>query len=80
MALRLARLFGNSADFWLKAQIAVDLWNLPQPMTAEVHREQPLEDPAYLHETGARTETPNPPRSLNVSSREVRSKTRRPRP
>jgi plasmid maintenance system antidote protein VapI len=26
MALRLARLFGNSAEFWLNAQRAVDLW------------------------------------------------------
>ena len=27
MALRLSRLFGNTADFWLNAQRAVDLWN-----------------------------------------------------
>ena len=27
MALRLARLFGNSAEFWLNAQRAVDLWD-----------------------------------------------------
>ncbi|OGR05294.1 MAG: addiction module antidote protein, HigA family [Deltaproteobacteria bacterium RIFOXYD12_FULL_50_9] len=26
MALRLSRLFGNSPDFWLNAQRAVDLW------------------------------------------------------
>lgn len=26
MALRLSRLFGNSAEFWLNAQSAVDLW------------------------------------------------------
>jgi addiction module HigA family antidote len=26
MALRLARLFGNSPEFWLNAQRAVDLW------------------------------------------------------
>jgi addiction module HigA family antidote len=27
MALRLSRLFGNSAEFWLNAQRAVDLWD-----------------------------------------------------
>lgn len=27
MALRLARLFGNSPEFWLNAQRAVDLWD-----------------------------------------------------
>lgn len=28
MALRLAKLFGNSAEFWLNAQRAHDLWHL----------------------------------------------------
>ena len=27
MALRLAKLFGNSPEFWLNAQRAVDLWD-----------------------------------------------------
>jgi len=27
MALRLSRLFGNTPEFWLNAQCAVDLWN-----------------------------------------------------
>lgn len=27
MALRLGRLFGNTPEFWLDAQRAVDLWN-----------------------------------------------------
>jgi addiction module HigA family antidote len=27
MALRLAKLFGNSPDFWLNAQRGVDLWD-----------------------------------------------------
>jgi plasmid maintenance system antidote protein VapI len=27
MALRLAKLFGNAAEFWLYAQLAVDLWD-----------------------------------------------------
>ena len=26
MALRLARLFGNTPEFWMNAQLAVDLW------------------------------------------------------
>lgn len=26
MALRLSRLFGNTPEFWLNAQLAVDLW------------------------------------------------------
>ena len=30
MALRLARLFGNSPEFWLNAQRAVDLWDATQ--------------------------------------------------
>ena len=42
MALRLARLFGNSADFWLNAQRAVDLWDAAQSIKAEVRRIQPL--------------------------------------
>jgi addiction module HigA family antidote len=28
MALRLSRLFGNSPEFWLNAQRAVDLWQV----------------------------------------------------
>jgi addiction module HigA family antidote len=27
MALRLSRLFGNTPDFWLNAQRALDIWN-----------------------------------------------------
>ncbi len=30
MALRLSRLFGNSAEFWLNAQRACDLWDAAQ--------------------------------------------------
>ena len=30
MALRLSRLFGNSPQFWLNAQNAVDLWKTEQ--------------------------------------------------
>jgi len=42
MALRLARLFGNSAEFWLNAQRAVDLWDAEQAIGAEVERIKPL--------------------------------------
>lgn len=42
MALRLARLFGNSAEFWLNAQRAVDLWDAAQALKDEVHRIKPL--------------------------------------
>lgn len=38
MALRFARLFGNSAEFWLNAQRAVDLWDASQTIKAEVAR------------------------------------------
>src|SRR5436190_7691492 len=38
MALRLARLFGNSAEFWLNAQRAVDLWDAAQALKSEMAR------------------------------------------
>jgi len=42
MALRLARLFGNSPEFWLNAQRAVDLWEAAQAIQREVARITPL--------------------------------------
>lgn len=42
MALRLSRLFGNSAEFWLDAQRAVDLWDAAQAIRAEVKRIKPF--------------------------------------
>jgi antitoxin HigA-1 len=42
MALRLARLFGNSPEFWLNAQQAVDLWEAAQLIKSDVARIQPL--------------------------------------
>ena len=36
MALRLGKLFGNSPEFWLNAQRAVDLWDAAQALKAEV--------------------------------------------
>jgi addiction module HigA family antidote len=42
MALRLARLFGNSAEFWLNAQRAVDLWDATHAIGRDVRRIKPL--------------------------------------
>ncbi|WP_292981777.1 HigA family addiction module antitoxin [Nitrosomonas sp.] len=42
MALRLARLFGNSAEFWVNAQRTVDLWDAAQVIKDEVARIKPL--------------------------------------
>lgn len=42
MALRLSRFFGNSPEFWLNAQRAVDLWDAAQEIGAEVGRIKPL--------------------------------------
>ena len=42
MALRLARLFGNSPEFWLNAQRAVDLWMVAQTVKDEVASIKPL--------------------------------------
>ena len=42
MALRLARLFGNSPEFWLNAQQAVDLWDAAQALEKEVRKIRPI--------------------------------------
>ena len=42
MALRLSRLFGNSPEFWLNAQRAVDLWDAAQAIRSDVERIKPL--------------------------------------
>jgi addiction module HigA family antidote len=42
MALRLARLFGNSPEFWLNAQRAVDLWGAEESSRQVVARIRPL--------------------------------------
>jgi addiction module HigA family antidote len=42
MALRLARLFGNSPEFWLNAQRAVDLWDAARAIEKDVARIRPL--------------------------------------
>lgn len=43
MALRLGRLFGNSPEFWLNAQRAVDLWDAEQAIHDDVQRIEPLD-------------------------------------
>ncbi|MCO5199406.1 MAG: HigA family addiction module antitoxin [Anaerolineae bacterium] len=42
MALRLGRLFGNSPEFWLNAQLAVDLWDAAQSIQSEMSQIRPL--------------------------------------
>ncbi len=42
MALRLSRLFGNSPEFWLNAQRALDLWDAASRIGSEVERIKPL--------------------------------------
>ena len=42
MALRLARLFGNSPEFWLNAQRAVDLWDAAKAAKEKIERITPL--------------------------------------
>lgn len=42
MALRLARLFGNSPEFWLNAQRAVDLWDAEKTVRKKVDAIHPL--------------------------------------
>lgn len=42
MALMLSRLFGNSPEFWLNAQRAVDLWEAKRRQEKKLKRIQPL--------------------------------------
>ena len=43
MALRLSRLFGNTPEFWLNAQRAVDLWNAKKEKKQEIEKIKPLQ-------------------------------------
>ncbi len=43
MALRLSRLFGNSPEFWLNAQRAVDLWDAARNIKSKIGRIAPLD-------------------------------------
>jgi addiction module HigA family antidote len=42
MALRLSRLFGNSPEFWLNAQRAVDLWEASKNIKDKINHISPL--------------------------------------
>src|SRR3990167_6665775 len=42
MALRLSRLFGNSTEFWLNAQRAVDLWETARNIKGTINHISPL--------------------------------------
>jgi antitoxin HigA-1 len=42
MALRLSRLFGNTPEFWLNAQRAVDLWDAARSSKRKIARISPL--------------------------------------
>jgi addiction module HigA family antidote len=42
MALRLARFFGNSPEFWLNAQQSVDLWDAVQAIEEDISKIRPL--------------------------------------
>ena len=42
MALRLGRLFGNSAEFWLNLQRSIDLFDAQATAGAEVEHIKPL--------------------------------------
>jgi antitoxin HigA-1 len=42
MALRLARLFGNSPEFWLNLQRSVDLWDAQAAIEDDVRHIKPL--------------------------------------
>lgn len=42
MALRLSRLFGNTPEFWLNAQRAVDLWDVAKQSKHRIERISPL--------------------------------------
>ena len=42
MALKLSKLFGNSAEFWLNAQRAVDLWEANRRYQEQIRRIKPI--------------------------------------
>lgn len=42
MALRLSRLFGNSPEFWLNLQRAVDLWDAEATIKDDMRHIKPL--------------------------------------
>ncbi len=42
MAVRLGHFFGNSPEFWLKAQRAVDLWDVTRALKKNIARIRPI--------------------------------------
>ena len=42
MAIRLSRLFGNSPEFWLNVQRAVDLWEASRTIKEKIKHISPL--------------------------------------
>ena len=58
MALRLSRLFGNSPEFWLNLQRAVDLWEAENAIKGDVQRIKPLRPPMSPRASGASREVP----------------------
>ncbi len=42
MAVRLSRFFGNTPQFWLNAQNAVDLWDAKRSLEKELARIKPI--------------------------------------
>jgi plasmid maintenance system antidote protein VapI len=42
MALKLARLFGNTPEFWLNAQRTLDLWQAQKQYSGEIKQITPL--------------------------------------
>jgi plasmid maintenance system antidote protein VapI len=42
MALRLARFFGNTPEFWLNAQRAYDLWHAQMSYSRDIENIKPL--------------------------------------
>jgi addiction module HigA family antidote len=42
MALRLSKLFGNTPEFWLNAQLACELWKAQKENAQEIERIKPL--------------------------------------
>jgi antitoxin HigA-1 len=55
MAIRLGRLFGNSPDFWLNAQRAIDLWEAEQTVGNAIEPMEPVATGRQASDAGGRT-------------------------
>src|SRR3546814_4628009 len=56
-ALILARVFGNSADFWLNVQRRTDLWEAMRSPRERIRRAKPLRSAAERPETRSEEHT-----------------------